>query len=158
MRPVQPDGTAPLSEMDHMEMLTRHIPYRKDLLTDGVRPGGAKCWQDSQAAEAGIVSGRILLSFLGLGFDRKTGGLRKDRKHSCQDGMTDDVKVRDVCGTFVELDELSKYETETLARFIHGANKACAHFTINSGHALTPETYHLAVPIICRLLDSCMPK
>ena len=158
MRPVQPDGTATLSNEDRMQMLDVHIPYRKRLLMDGVRPGGARCWQDSQAAEAGIVSGRILLSFLGLGFDRKIGGLRQDRKYSSQDGMTDDVKAPDVGGRFAELEELSPDESETLARFIHGAHKACAHFTINSGHALTLDTYHRAVPIICRLLDSCLPK
>jgi hypothetical protein len=156
MRPVRSDGSAPLSDRDRMEMLTRHIPYRKDLLTDGVRLGGARCWQDNQAAEAGIVSGRILLSFLGLGFDRKTGGLREDRKHSCHDGLTDDVKAPDVGGRFAELDELSPEEAETLARFIQGANKACTHFTINSGHALTSETHHRAVPIICRLLTACL--
>lgn len=140
-------------------MLTNHIPYREGLLMDGVRPAWIPaCHHTNQAFEAGIVSGRILLSFLGLGFDRKTGGLREDRKHSCQDGMTDDVKAPDVGGRFAELDELSPEEAETLARFIHGAHKACAHFTINSGHALTLDTYHRAVPIICRLLNSCLPK
>lgn len=158
MRPIQPNGFAPLSEKDRMAMLAQHIPYRKRLLRDGVRPGGAQCWQDNQAAEAGIVSGRILLSFLGLGYDKVTGGLSLDRKHIPKGGPTDDVKAPDVGGRFAELDELSPEEAEALARFIHGAHKACAHFTINSGHALTLETYHRAVPIICRLLDSCMPK
>lgn len=155
---MKSDDVVPLSDKDRMAMLSRHIPYRQRLLTDGVRPGGAKCWQDNQAFEAGIVSGRILLSFLGLGFDGKTGGLRQDRKYASQDGMTDDVKAPDVGGRFAELDELLPEEAETLARFIHGAHKACAHLTINSGHELTLDTYHQAVPIICRLLDSCLPK
>lgn len=144
--------------MDRMAMLTEHIPYREMLLTDGVRTVGAKCWQDNQAAEAGIVSGRILLSFLGLGYDKVSDGLTLDRLHKPKSGPTDDVKARDVGGRFVELDELTPEEAETLARYINGANKACAHFTINSGHALTLDTYHRAVPIICRLLDSCLPK
>jgi hypothetical protein len=139
-------------------MLTMHIPYRKRLLRDGVRLNGAQCWQDNQAAEAGIVSGRILLSLLGLGYDKSTDGLSLNRMHRPKGGPTDDVKAPDVGGRFVDLGELSPEDSETLARFIHGAHKACAHFTINSGHALTLDTYHRAVPIICRLLDSCVPK
>lgn len=156
---MQPDNIAPLSEKDRIAMLNEHIPYRESLLRDGVRPAWVPpCQHTNQAFEAGTVSGRILLSFLGLEYDKKTGLLKKDRGHIADKGITDDVKAPDIGGRLAELDELLPEETETLARFIHGANKACAHFTINSGHALTPDTYHRAVPIICRLLESCLPK
>ena len=159
MRPVQSDGTAPLNDEDRMAMLDEHIPYRERLFRDGVRPAWIPpCHHTNQAFEAGIVSGRILLSLLGIGYDKASDGLALDRIHKPKSGPTDDVKALDVGGRFVELDELSPEETETLARFIHGANKACAHFTINSSHALTLETYHRAVPIICRLLDACLPN
>ena len=140
-------------------MLNEHIPYRESLLRDGIRPAWVPpCQRTNQAFEAGTVSGRILLSFLGLGYDRKTGLLKEERGYVADKGKTDDVKAPNVGGRFVDLGELSPEESETLARFIHGAHKACAHFTINSGHELTLETYHRAVPIICRLLDSCVPK
>jgi hypothetical protein len=71
--------------------------------------------------------------------------------------LTDDVKVRDVGGRFVELDELSSGEAEVLAKFIHGTHKASAHFTIGSDHGLDVATYQQTVPIILRLLQACLP-
>jgi len=139
-------------------MLRQHIPYRARLLKDGLRPFGAFNQQDNQAAEAGIVSGRILLSFLGLGCDGATVKLTvADRKHRCRQNLTDDVKAPDVGGRFVELSELTPDECETLAKFIHGANKACAHFTMGSEHELTVPIFQLAVPIILRILRDCLP-
>ena len=158
MRPVQELGLAPLIEKDVQDMLRQQIPYRAQLLTDGVRPLGAITQQDNQAFEAGVVSGRILLSFLGVGFEEKTGRLKEGRKHKLTKEMTDDVKVRDVGGRFVELTEVSATETETLSKFIHGVHKACAHFTIGSDHELNAATYQQAVPIILRLLHECLPN
>ena len=68
------------------------------------------------------------------------------------------MKIRDVGGRFVELAELSTTETKTLEKFIRGANKACAHFTVGSDHELTVETYQQAVPIIQRLVQACLPQ
>lgn len=158
MRPVQERGLAPLIQKDVQDMHRQHIPYRAQLLKDGVRPLGAITQQNNQAFEAGVISGRLLLSFLGVGFDEKSEQLREDRRHKMSGEMTDDVKVRDVGGTFVELATLSTIEVETLCRFIHGAHKACAHFTIGSDHELNAATYEQAVPIILRLLRECLPN
>lgn len=157
MRPIQEPGFAPLPDHDQDAMLRQHIPYRIELLKAGVRPLGAINQQDNQAAEAGIVSGRILLSFLGLGYDSTKGTLKLDRDHRPPKGPTDDVKIRDVGGRFVELGELGIDEAEALAKFIHGAHKACAHFTIGSKHELTVPIFQKAVPVILRLLDACLP-
>ena len=158
MRPIQSPGYAPLPAGEVRKMLKRHIPYRRWLLDDALSRIPAKTNQDNQSFEAGTLSGRILLSFLGVAFDEKTGTLREDREHKPRRGRTDDVKVRDVGGSFVELAELSPAETEILAKFIHGANKACAHFTVGSDHELTVETYQQAVPLIQRLLQACLPQ
>jgi hypothetical protein len=97
-------------------MLTEDIPYRVQLLKDGSRQRGAETQQDNQAFEAGVVSGRILLSFLGVGFDEKTGRLKEDRKHKLTNELTDDVKVRDVGGRFVELVDVSAAESVSTQR------------------------------------------
>ena len=156
MRTLQEPGLAPLTDKDRDAMRLQHIPYRVQLLEDAVRRIPAQTCQDNQAFEAGVVSGRILLSFLGVGYDAKTRRLKEDRNHKPTEQMTDDVKVRDVGGSFVELDELPEIEAAVLVRFIHGAHKACAHFTIDSDHELNVPTYRQAVPIILRLLRQCL--
>ena len=101
---------------------------------------------------------RNLLSFLGLGCSRRTGTLAEDQKHDARDGQTDDVKAPDVGGQFVDIQNLDSEEHGILARFIRGANKACAHFTIGSDHQLDLQTYADAGPIIFRLMKKCFPK
>ena len=157
MRPVQELGFAPLADKDRETMLRRHIPYRVRLLLDAIKHIPARIWEDNRSFESGAVSGRMLLSFLGLGYDKASGGLAEDREHMPRRGPTDDVKAPDVGGRFVELSELTEDESETLAKFIHGANKACAHFTIGSEHELTVPIFQRAVPIILRFLRDCLP-
>jgi len=158
MRPIQEPGLAPLAEKDRREMLDQHIPYRVQLLEAAVRSIPARNLADNQAFEAGAVSGRILLSFLGVGYAERSGELREDRQHKQKDGMTDDVKAKDVGGRFVELNLLSSEDSRILAQFVQGAHKACAHFTIGSLHQLDVETYTKAVAIIVRLLRECLPQ
>ena len=158
MRPIT-KGHAPLDSENHARMLNEHIPYRMSLLRDGLRPPWiSPCQHTNQAFEAGSVSGRILLSFIGLGCDRETGELKPTTKHDSKEGMTDDVKAPDVGGRFADFHKLSAPEKEVLAKFIRGTHKACAHFTVGSDHELTVETYQQAVPIIQRLLQACLPQ
>lgn len=158
MRPVTKPGLAELSKDQQTVMLNEHIPYRLSLLRDGYRPSSIQASQHTnQAFEAGSVSGRILLAFLGLGYDSISGSLKHNRKHDEKDGQTDDVKAPDIGGHFVEPGSLSQTENEALAKFIRGANKACAHFTIGSSHQLNLGTYAQAGPIIFRLMAQCFP-
>jgi len=158
MRPVVESGRAPLSNKIVQEMLNLHIPYRIRMLCEALPRTPAQCDSDSQAFEAGVVSGRILLGFLGIGYDEKTKQLKKERNHRKNgEGLTDDVKVRDVGGKYVELATLSSEDSQTLCRFIHGANKACAHFTVGSDHKLNVPTFQQTVPIVIRLLGECLP-
>jgi len=160
MRPIQKPGSAPLSEKDADYMLKVGIPYRLSLLRDGYWPRWSKKnnQHTNQAFEAGSASGRILLSFLGLGCDPKSGVLKPARKHDANDGQTDDVKAPDIGGEFVELESLCQTDKDTLAAFIRGVNKACAHFTIGSDHQLDLQTYAAAGPIIFRLMAECFPN
>lgn len=164
MRSVTELGPAPLSDAEKNDMLNQHIPYRLSLLRVGHRPPWIKpCQHTNQAFEAGAVSGRILLSFLGIGFDRETSGLKPDQKHAAQTNPvtkhkeTDDVKARDVGGEFVVLKSLSQADSEILAKFIHGVHKACAHFTLGSDHELDLRIYAEASPIIFRLMAEQFP-
>jgi hypothetical protein len=83
-----------LPKEDIAELLTEHIPYRLVHLRDAVPRVPARCMADNQWFEAGAVNGRSLFSFLGIGYDRKTGTLREDRcYYPAAKGMTDDVKA-----------------------------------------------------------------
>jgi hypothetical protein len=158
MRPVTKPGLAELPEDQKKAMLNEHIPYRLSLLRDGYRPPWLQpCQHTNQAFEAGVVSGRILLSFLGVGCDR-SGALKADQKHDAKDDKTDDVKAPNVGGQFVELGNLSQSDKDTLADFIRGAHKASAHFTIGSDHQLNLQTYAEAGTIIFRLIAECFPN
>jgi len=157
MRPIQEPGFARLDAENVQAMLKRHIPYRQWLLDDAIYRIPAKNDQDNQAFESGAIAGRILLSFLGIGFNDKTGSLKSERKHMSRGRRTDDVKVCDVGGRFAELAELDAEETLILAKFIHGTHKACAHFTIGSDHELTIPIYRASAAIIQRLMQQCLP-
>jgi len=160
MRPIQLDGTAPLEPDDLHKMLTEHIPYRLSLVRDGLRPAWVPpCQHTNQAFEAGAVSGRILLSLLGLKCSRKAVQLQPDQKHDSADKRTtDDVKAPDVGAEFVDLESLSQDDRSALAVFIRGVNKACAHFTVGSDHELNLQTYAEAGPIIFRLMAERFPN
>ncbi len=142
-------------------MLNRHIPYRLSLLRDGYWRRWSKehSQHTSPAFEAGAVSGRMLLSFLGLRCGRKEVRLEPDQSHVLADKeATDDVKAPDIGGEFVDLEGLSPEDRNALAVFIRGANKACAHFTVGSDHDLNLETYAAAAPIIFRLTVERFPN
>jgi hypothetical protein len=159
MRPLAPSGLAPVDAATQRKILEEHIPYRLALLRDGYFiPSTDRSQQTNQAFEAGAVSGRILLSFLGLGYDRKTGALKQDRHYDANGGMTDDVKAPDVGGRFVELSDLTQDDADKIARYIQGVHKACAHFTIDSDHKLDLRIYAQVAPIIFRLMHNCLPN
>lgn len=142
-------------------MLQDGIPYRLSLLRDGYWPrwSNENTQQTNQAFEAGAVSGRILLSFLGLKCSKKSGKLEPDRIHDSTDkNTTDDVKVPDLDGVFVDLESLSSDDRDAMAVFIRGVNKACAHVTIGSDHSLDLEAYVKAAPIIFRLMYERFPN
>ncbi len=142
----------PLSEPAKLEIWDRHLPYRIDLLKDAIDRIPAKSMADNQAFEAGAVAGRSILSFLGIRYDRRVRKLAPDQKYSSEkDNLTDEVKVTDLGGKFVEIDELSEDQKVVLSRFIHGVHKACAHFTWNSQHSLTAENYKTAAALILEL-------
>ena len=160
MRPTDAQGHPDaLPKEDIAELLTEHIPYRLVHLRDAVPRVPARCMADNQSFEAGAVAGRSLLSFLGIGYDPKTGTLREDRcYYPAAKGMTDDVKAPDVGGSFVDLGSLSEHEKTLLARFIHGVHKSSAHFTWKSEHGLDIPTYREAAGLIQRLLRDHLPQ
>ena len=107
-----------LPESERLEILGIHLPYRIALLRDAIDRIPAQTMADSQAVEAGAVAGRSLLSFLGIGYDRKARRIRKDRVyHKEQDKLTDEVKLTDLDGRFVEIDELTDDQKAVLSRF-----------------------------------------
>ena len=73
------------------------IPYRFAILDFAEAAIPAQTTQDSAFVEAGIVAGRLLLQFLGLGVTRKGGlTLIPSREYHTDNGFTDEVKVIDI--------------------------------------------------------------
>jgi len=153
MRRVMP-GTniAPLPPDEIQRFLKEHLAYRLALIRDAIPRVPAQSLADDQAFEAAAVAGRVILDFLGIGYDQKREYLKAERTHRCVNGLTDDVKVIDLGGHYVDLAELNEEEAATLTRFIHGVHKACAHLTA-SKHGLDVATFQAAAPLIQRLYE-----
>jgi hypothetical protein len=158
MRRLGANGPDPLPVQEVAELLKKHIPYRLAHLLDAIPRVPSRSMADNQAFEAGAVAGRTLLSFLGVGYSKKTATLTEDRDHQkLPGGMTDDLKAPDVGGSFVEIKALSEPQRSILARFIHGVHKSSAHFTWKSQHQLDVATYREAAEIIKDLLHQHVP-
>lgn len=158
VRQIGSDKSAPLAPEERKAVLETHLPYRLYHLLDALERVPAKTAEDNQAFEAGAVAGRVLLEFLGVGYNPKSGELRESRSHVVSgNGQTDDVKVVDVDGTYVSLAELSEQEKTILCEFIRGVHKACAHLTIGSKHSLTVDVFKMAGPIIAKLYQKHVP-
>ncbi len=135
-----------------------HIPYRLEMLRFAEESLPPSSTRESAFIEAAIVSGRILLAFVGLGRNRKNGlQLAECRKHRIEDGVTDDVMIPDVGGRFVDVSSLESQAAEVLTQFYKGASKAAAHFTWDSGHRLDLDNLRQAIPIIRELVQFHLP-
>jgi hypothetical protein len=139
----------PLSRDVIESFLKIGVPYRLAMLDFAEAAIPAKTTRDSAFVEAGIVSGRLLLQFLGLGIRRK-GGLRlvENREYHIENASTDEVKITDVGGRLVDVASLDAATAEALAHFHNGASKASAHFTWDSGHQLDFDNLGRCIPII----------
>jgi hypothetical protein len=107
--------------------------------------------------ESGLVIGRQLLQFLGLGISHvpHLHLIADTAYHDYKRGKeryTDEVKVTDVRGTFVDLASLEENSRQILAEFYNAASKATAHMTVESAHNLTPNIYDHACDIILELM------
>jgi hypothetical protein len=135
------------------------IPYRLAMLDFAEAAIPAKTTRDSAFMEAGIVTGRLLLQFLGPGIRRKGGlTLVENRGYRTQNGSTDEVKITDVGGRFVNVASLDGETADALAQFHHGASKASAHFTWDSGHQLDLQNLRRSIPIIRNLVLTHLPS
>ena len=141
------------------QFLSVHIPYRLAMLdfADEVFP--PRSTRDSAFVEAAIVAGRLLLQFLGLGIDHR-GGLRlvERRSYFASNGCTDEIKIPDVGGRFVDIASLDSDTRKILAHYYNGASKASAHLTWDSGHQLDPDTLVRGIRTIHDLVSTHLPK
>jgi hypothetical protein len=135
------------------------VPYRLAMLDFAEAAIPAKTTRDSAFVEAGIVTGRLLLQFLGLGVRRKGSlTLIASREYHTENGFTDKVKITDLGGRFVEVASLDAATADALAHYHNGASKASAHFTWDSGHQLKPDNLRRCIPIIRNLVLTHLPS
>jgi hypothetical protein len=138
--------------------LSTGIPYRLAILDIAEEVVPAATTRDSALIEAAIVTGRLLMQFLGLGIEHRRG-LKLVSRHDylVRDGATDEVKATDVGGRFVEVALLDQTTAHVLAHFYNGASKASAHFTWDSGHQLDLDNFTKGISIIRDLVRCHIP-
>ena len=141
------------------EFLSTGIPYRLAMLDYAEDVSPVQTTRDSAFVEAAIVAGRLLIQFLGLGIEHK-GGLRlvQRRNYHVKGGCTDEVKITDLGGRFVDVASLTPAVAQVLVHFHNGASKASAHLTWDSGHKLDLNNLKQCIPIIRDLVRSHLPN
>ena len=112
----------------------RHLDYRYTMLMRYHRNQCTRMGDKICAFEAAQISCRMFMEFLGLAAASDSNGLRmiEKRKYFSLDGTTDEVKVTDLGGTFVNLTDLTVDEQAVLATLYHTVNKGTAHLTYNA--------------------------
>src|SRR5437879_6383490 len=141
------------------EFFKVHLPYRLAMLTahrDHQVKGTLGSYQRELMVcmfEAGLIACRVLLQFLGLGVKyRPTLHLVEDHRYWSYDGkITDEIKVVDLGGSFVNVGSLSLSEAALLASVIDGASKSSAHLTYQAT-AFDWREFHPTVGLVERLL------
>lgn len=140
-----------------------HLKYRLTMLlswkdrTQAAPPLPRVPYQDAICGfEAALVACRLFIHFLGLRISHQpTLRLFEDTTYFDAGGRSDEVKVKDLGGEFVNIArDLSPAEADLLARTYNGANKATAHLTAGSHHGFPPDDLPKSIELICRLLKS----
>jgi hypothetical protein len=159
-RRIDSNGVAePLEPEVIKHFLSIGIPYRLAMLDFAEEVSPAQTTRDAAFIEAAIVAGRLLIQFLGLGIEQR-GGLRlvPRRNYYVKNGYTDEVKITDLGGRFVEVASLDPATAQVLAHFYNGASKASAHLTWDSGHQLDLENFKQSIPLIRDLVRRHLPR
>ena len=106
--------------------------------------------------EASLLACRMFIEFLGLKTKHSPHlSLVEDHSYFDSGGKTDEVKITDLGGVFVQIaHDLTNDESALLARVHHGASKATAHLTFGSNHGFDPTELPQAADVIVRLLKS----
>lgn len=141
-------ATAELPEPEIRHFLEYHIPYRLEFLRRAAALRSYPGARDPALVEAALMAGRQLVQFLGFGLKFSQNGrpFLSDEKSEdyhpyYRDGVpyTDEVKIKNLGVECLKLSDLKDGEDDTLAEFLHGANKSTAHLTEGSGHRLNHE-------------------
>jgi hypothetical protein len=105
--------------------------------------------------ESALLASRMFMQFLGLAIDHSPQlRLVEDRTYFSSGGQSDEVKIKDLGGDWVEIQNLCQVDRDLLARTYHAASKACAHLTLGSNHGFSPEELPKAIDLISNLLKT----
>lgn len=133
-----------LTPDDINDCFERHLPYKLGMLRTWLRvyekPKSLQVDCDflrhifHATIETAAVHARLFLHFLGVTVKIAEENGAKCRKLVPYDPRSDDLMVTALGGKCVEIGQIQKKDAELVAIFLEGTNKACAHFTLNSGH------------------------
>ena len=141
---------------DHQidEYFKNHLPYRTRIMLAHYKmthdaegkdlPWTGDAGQLDACFIASLVTARLYLNILAVG--------KKDGKLSPYEPKPDDVTVRDLKGTLVDLQKMSPSEKTLLYDFLIMADKAAAHFTTPIDHDWTKT--HDVIRVVHRYLQT----
>ncbi len=152
--------TSPLTngQIDEFFADHGHLAYRHTMLLAHMEKDRKEELQNHYelaicAFEASLLTCRMFMTFLGLGITRQPKlSLIEKREYFEIGGKTDEVKVIDLGGQFVNLVDLAQSERDLLARVYNAASKATAHFTYGSKPDPDPNDLHPAATLVDKLL------
>ncbi|HEY5592479.1 MAG TPA: hypothetical protein VIK55_15865 [Paludibacter sp.] len=156
--------TNPLTKDQIGEFFSDHLPYRlsmlysfKDIQWNDI---AAKCHISNSTiydlmiccCEASRISSRMFIQFMGLGIN-SNGELKEKRDYFLSsDKKSYEVKIIDLGGKWVSLNDLTDKENDLLAKTYETASKATAHLTYGDPHGGEPRILNDGSELILRLL------
>jgi hypothetical protein len=130
-----------------LESYPRHSQALSNSNTEPV----AKAQISTALSHACMVSGRMLLEFLGVRYDVNKKELANRRKGK-KPNEEFDVYVDDLGGTLVDVNQFTPSETQDLKAFLHAANRT-THLTWDDRDWDGYQNINAAVDIILRLMQ-----
>lgn len=154
--------TNPLTKDQIEEFFSDHLPYRLSMLYSFKDVQ----WNDIAAmcdistihdlgiccCEASRISSRMFIQFMGLGINSNSELKEKRDYLLSSDKNSYEVKIIDLGGKWVSLNDLTDKEKELLAKTYETASKATAHLTYGDPHGGEPLILNDGTELILRLL------
>ncbi len=156
----------PLTEDEKIEWFVLHLPYRQKMLTTyGLITKDRPEYQQAIpkeilenmnicSAEASRIACRLFIEFMGLGTNRNGELIENRNYHKESNGYSYEIKIIDLGGKWVSLNDLKPNEKKLLERTNMTGHKATAHLTFNAPYGGEHEIIYDSVELINRLLKT----
>lgn len=166
MKKTLTQRTTPLTEKEKEEWFKLHLPYRQTMLETYriINKDRPEYQQEipkkiignvnTCSAEASRIACRVFIEFIGIGTNIKGELIEKRNYHEDSDGNSYEVKIIDLGGKWVNLNDLKPDEIDLLKRTNITGHKATAHLTYKALYGGEHEIIYDSIELINRLLKT----